>query len=186
MEQVHLKNIRNSRMFLNEVYFWADTIKDWKHLLKEDEYKRIIIDQLQWLVSKKLIAVYGYVIMPNHIHLIWEQLQMNGKELPNASFNKWTSKCFLNKLKDNYPQLLTNFVEETRERKHRFWQRDPLAVIMDTREKFEQKLDYVHLNPLQEHWNLVSSPEGYQWSSANYYMNGIDEFEIMTHYLDRF
>ena len=68
--------------------FWTDTIKEWKHLLKEDKYKLIIMEQLQLLVKKNKIKVYAFVIMPNHIHLIWELVEMNGKEMPNASFNK--------------------------------------------------------------------------------------------------
>ena len=31
--------IRNSKMLLGEVYFWTDTIKDWKKLLDDDLYK---------------------------------------------------------------------------------------------------------------------------------------------------
>ncbi len=64
--------IRNSKMELCEVYFWTNTIKDWKHLLKQDKYKQLIINSLKELVDKKLITVYAFVIIPNHIHLIWE------------------------------------------------------------------------------------------------------------------
>lgn len=59
-------------MELCEVYFWTNTIKDWKHLLKQDKYKQLIINSLKELVDKKLITVYAFVIIPNHIHLIWE------------------------------------------------------------------------------------------------------------------
>jgi len=34
---------RNSRILLNEVYFWTDTVKDWKKLLLLEKYKRIIL-----------------------------------------------------------------------------------------------------------------------------------------------
>ena len=94
-----LKPVRNSRMCLNEVYFWTVTIKDWKHLLKPDKYKKLIINELLKLVERKLIKVYAFVIMPNHIHLVWEMLQLNGKEMPNASFNKSTSHEILKDLK---------------------------------------------------------------------------------------
>jgi len=36
----------------------------------------------QWLMQHELVYIYGYVIMPNHIHVLWEQLKMNGKETP--------------------------------------------------------------------------------------------------------
>ena len=49
-----------------------------------------------------------------------------------------------------------------------FGKRDALAIELDSREKVEQKIDYIHLNPLQEHWNLVKYPEEYNWSSAKF------------------
>ncbi|WP_211236698.1 hypothetical protein [Sporocytophaga myxococcoides] len=60
MENPFLKSIRNSRMNLKDVYFWTNTIKDWKHLLKEDKFKLTILEELKWLVDNKKIAVYAY------------------------------------------------------------------------------------------------------------------------------
>jgi putative transposase len=186
MNNIFTKHIRNSRMALKEVYFWTDTIKDWKHLLKPDKYKAMIIEELQWLKSHNKIEIYGFVIMPNHLHLLWEMLTKNGKEMPYASFNKWTASQFLKDLRINHPGVIPFFEEKTEERDHRFWQTDPKAILMDGRKKFEQKLDYIHNNPLHERWNLAKSPEEYRWSSANFYMSGKDEFGLLTHYMDRF
>ena len=174
--------LRNSRMEVGETYFWTDTIKDWKPLLKPDKYKLLIIEQLQWLVHRNLITVYGYVIMHNHLHLLWRMNAKNGKEMPHASFNKWTSHHFLKDLRQHHPRVLPYFVEETVERKHRFWQRDALAILMDSPGKVDQKLRYIHDNPLQEHWSLATAPEEYRWSSARFYWTGDDEFGIVTHY----
>jgi len=66
-------------MELNKLYFYTATIIGWKHLLKPDKYKDVIIDSLKYLIKIKKIVVYGFVIMPNHIHLIWELLELNGK-----------------------------------------------------------------------------------------------------------
>lgn len=85
---------RKSHQSLNEVYFWTSVIKDWKHLLKNDEMKMILIQSLQWLVQHELVHIYGYVIMPNHIHVLWEQLKMNNKESPKESFEKYPAICF--------------------------------------------------------------------------------------------
>jgi len=141
---------------------------------------------LHWLVNKGKIKVYGFVIMPNHIHLIWELLELNGKEMPNASFNKWTSNTFFKSLRNDNPSMLSHFEECSNERKHRFWLRDPLAILLDSKANIEQKLEYLHLNPLQEHWNLCKHPEDYHWSSASFYHSGKDEFDILTHYQERF
>jgi putative transposase len=172
-------------MNLNHVYFWTDTIKDWKHLLKRDEYKKMIIDCLKWLVDRNKIKVYGFVIMPNHLHLLWEMIEMNGKEMPHASFNKWTSKNFLNSLQKNHPSVLSYFSEVTNERNYRFWQSDALAILVDNENKLVQKLNYIHNNPLNARWNLASSPELYKWSSASFYSTDIDTFGFLTHYKER-
>ena len=46
---------------------------------------------------------------------------------------------------------------------------DPLAIIMDNKQKCSQKLDYIHTNPLQERWSLAAREEDYAWSSARFY-----------------
>jgi putative transposase len=178
--------MRNSKMLLNEVYFWTDTIKGWRWLLKDDHYKHIIINCWLELVKRKKITVYAFVIMPNHLHLIWKMKEKNGKEMPYASFNKFTSHQFLNDLRQNHPDQLNYYKEEDRERNHRFWQRDPLAIHLNSKDKAKQKLEYIHLNPLQEKWNLVTRPEDYKWSSAKFYEAGVDEFGLLTDYRERY
>ena len=78
--------IRNSQMFLNEVYFWTATVVNWKRLFAQDKYKQVIIDSLKYLVEKQKPIVYGFVIIPNHIHVLWELKELNGKEKPHSSF----------------------------------------------------------------------------------------------------
>ena len=186
MNRSILNPVRKSRMEMDHVYYWTYTVKDWKHLFKQDKYKQLIINILREQVEKKQIAIYGFVIMPNHIHLLWELLLMNGKEKPNASFNKSTSHIILNDLKLLHPAVLPYFKVDEPKREYRIWQEDPLAVLMDSKEKFLQKLDYIHNNPLQDKWNLAKRPEEYLWSSADFYESGIDKFGILSHYRERF
>lgn len=177
---------RNSLMEFDQVYFWTDTIYQWKHLLAQEKYKTLIINSWQELVRRGQIAIYAFVIMPNHLHIVWEMLQPNGKEMPYASFNKYTGHQFLADLRQHHPQVLPYFKVEEEERRYRFWQRDALAVLMNSVYIVEQKIDYIHNNPLQEHWNLVQRPEDYRWSSARFYETGEDEWGFLTHYMDRF
>ena len=52
--------VRKSHQSLNEIYFWTSVIKDWKHLLKDDEMKLIVMESFQWLVQYELVYIYGY------------------------------------------------------------------------------------------------------------------------------
>ena len=180
------KTTRNSIMTMNEVYFWTDTILDWKKLLGQEKYKKKIIQEWQQLVIKRKIIIYAFVIMPNHLHVVWELLEKNGKEMPHASFNKATAHDILKDLKENHQKVLPYFEVNEKERKYRIWQRDPLAILMNNTQKVEQKINYLHNNPLHERWNLCDRPENYKWSSARFYELGIDDFGFLTHYKERF
>ena len=59
-------------MLFTEFYpnYFTSKILEWKHLLKPDKY--IVISSLEFLVIERRIKVYGFVIMSNHIHLIWQ------------------------------------------------------------------------------------------------------------------
>jgi REP element-mobilizing transposase RayT len=137
-ENLFSKN-RNSKMDLHKVYFWTSSIKDWKKVLSPDKYKLLIINNLTSLVNKGLITIYAYVIMPNHIHIVWQMNGLNGKEMPHASFNKATAHLLVQDLKIGHPKVLDYFKVKESERRYRIWQRDPLAVFMDNKPKNRAK-----------------------------------------------
>jgi REP element-mobilizing transposase RayT len=173
-------------MELNEVYFYTATIADWIPLLRSEKFKLIVINSLIYLVKKNKIKVYGFVIMPNHILLIWSALEMNGKETPSASFMKFTGHQFLDELRNAGGELLTRFKSEGNNRNHQFWQRNSLPIKILDRKMLEQKLDYIHLNPLQQHWNLTDDPNKYYFSSCSFYEQDDRKFDWLTHYMDLF
>ena len=55
----------------NHPQFFTATIYEWNHLLMDDNVKDIIINSLRFLVKEDRISLYGFVIMSNHLHLIW-------------------------------------------------------------------------------------------------------------------
>jgi REP element-mobilizing transposase RayT len=62
---------RQGQVAVNFCYFYTDTIFRFRHLLADDALKLEVISALQYLVQKELVTLYGFVIMPNHIHLLW-------------------------------------------------------------------------------------------------------------------
>jgi len=172
-------------MELGKMYFYTATITKWRHLLKPDKYKHIVLGSLRYLVERRKIAVYGFVIMPNHIHVIWELLEPNGKEFPHASFMKYTSHEIQKDLRIHHPNVLELFKVDLDTRKYHFWQRNSLPIYLYSPKVVFQKLEYIHNNPLQEKWLLAEAPELYFYSSANYYLTGKDDFGFITHIYDR-
>ena len=86
---------RKSFIELGEIYFWTATINKWQPLLQRDDYKNVVISSLEYLSSMGKIDVFAFVIMPNHIHLIWRVNEHNGKETAQASFLKFTAHEFI-------------------------------------------------------------------------------------------
>ena len=59
----------------------------------------MIIHYLKKLSDKGMITVFAFVLIQNHVHFIWRQNKLNGKETPQGSFLKYTVHVFLKKLK---------------------------------------------------------------------------------------
>lgn len=176
---------RQGQMEIARCYFFTITVNGFRNLLEEDKLKMILIHSMQYLTQQKIIEIYGYVIMPNHVHLLWNFLQTNGKESPAGSFTKYTAHQFKKYLAATNMTRLKEFSADKRDRAFQFWKRDPLAIPIDTEKIFYQKLDYIHQNPNTDKWRLASTPEEYRWSSARFYEHSMDEFGILKHYIER-
>jgi putative transposase len=163
-------DLRKSAMTYGELYFYTATINSWKPLLQNDQFKEIIIESLSYLSAQGKIEVFAFVLMPNHVHFIWKPLELNGKESPQASFFKYTAHQFKKALKVQNPTLLEEFRVSAENKEYEFWQRDPKAYLLYTPELIFQKLEYIHNNPMQAHWNLANAPEEYYYSSASFYL----------------
>ncbi len=177
---------RKNFIQLNEIYFWTATIHNWEKLLNADEAKNIIIDSLFYLSNSNIIDVFAFVIMPNHIHLIWRINSLNGKETAQGSLLKFTAHSFKKKLFQQNDIILNNFKVSAANKQYEFWQRDSLAIHLFTKEVAYQKLDYIHYNPCTERWQLANDPCDYNYSSAKFYELGIKEFDFLKDLREEF
>ncbi len=83
-------------------HFFTATILEWKHLLKPDKYKDIIAESMRFLVKQNRIKINAFVIMRNHIHLIWQVQENNKKENVQRDFLKYTAHQIKNDLIKNH------------------------------------------------------------------------------------
>jgi len=158
--------------------FFTATIQEWKHLLKDDKYKDVIINCLNFLVQNKKVKINAFVIMSNHIHIIWQAMAGNSLNQVQTSFKKFTSKQFIKLLEAD--KKLDLYEVNAADRKHYFWKRNSLGVELFTAAIFHQKLDYIHSNPINA--GLCNFPEEYKYSSALFYKKDIDNFGLLEHY----
>jgi len=167
---------RKSYIEIGQIYFWTATINKWQNLLLENKFKDIIISSLQYLSQLNKIDIYAFVIMPNHIHVIWRINEINGKETSQASFLKYTAHAFKKLLND---KDLVSYRISAINKNYEFWQRDSLAVHLYSSNVAYQKLDYLHNNPTTDRWSLVDEPSNYLYSSASFYENSETQFKFL-------
>jgi putative transposase len=170
---------------LTEYYpqFFTATILEWKHLLKPDKYKDIVVNSLDFLVENNRVAVYGFVIMPNHIHLIWQMAENHERENIQRDFLKYTAQQIKFDLIEYHSEFLEQFRVNAKDRNYQIWERNPLSIDIWCEKVMLQKLNYIHYNPVQPHWNLCKEPVDYRYSSAGFYETGKTEWKFLTHYL---
>jgi REP element-mobilizing transposase RayT len=162
--------------------FFTATIIEWQKLLEPDKYKDIIIDSLSFLVKDKRIKLFVFTIMSNHIHLIWQMQPLIHPQHVQRDFLKYTAQQIKLDLQKNNPEALTHFETDANDRTYQFWKRRSLSIELRTDKVYQQKLDYIHWNPVSA--GICKLPEEYKYSSALFYHTGIDNWEFLTHHRD--
>lgn len=161
-------------------HFFTATIYKWDNILNNDDYKDIIIDCLKFLVNDKRIEVNAFVIMSNHVHIIWQPLQQYTVSQIQTSFMTHTAKTIKKKLLEENPGLLEKHKVNKYDRTYQIWKRESLNIELFTEKAFMQKLEYIHQNPVAA--GLVNFADEYHYSSAKFYEHGINVFDFITHF----
>ena len=180
--------LRGRTHFIDEeCFFVTTTCVHWYHLLEADSCKQIISDSFNFLNKKYNSALLGYVIMPNHIHLIIYFKQINRLSDWMRDLKKFTSTMIRQEIEKsgNY-ELLERLRTPDKKQVFKVWQDRFDDVYLRSKKVLETKLEYIHTNPLQEQWNLVSSPEHWPYSSAMFYELGKQPQATVTDYRDFF
>ena len=79
--------VRNKTPFMaNEIYFITFTILGWKHIFISDKYCDLVYKWFDYMKERYNNKIYGYVIMPNHVHLLL-YISDKSSKLPVLIFN---------------------------------------------------------------------------------------------------
>ncbi len=169
-------------MLSSEFYpdYFTATIFEWKQLLKQKKYKDIIISSLEFLTKESRIKVYGFCIMSNHIHVIWQvQAGYYPKDI-QLSFMKYTAQMIIKDLRNNHKEVLEIFRVKASDRTYQIWERNALSTSLWNQAVFKRKLNYIHRNPVVA--GLCRFPGDYKYSSASFYGKATCESNFLTHY----
>ena len=171
-------------MMINNFYFFTATVLNWKHILKPDKYKDILIESFKNHVEKKLLRIFAFVIMPNHFHTVWKINEVLERSDFQRNMLKFTGQTILRDLKLNHRKIHESMYVGAKDRNYQFWERNPLSVPLYSQKIVEQKINYIHANPIIPKWKLANEPQDYKYSSAGFYYTGKDEFGFLENYME--
>ena len=105
---------------------------------------------------------------------------MNGIDDKNVprDFLKFTAQQIKFYLQANHPNVLEYFRSIQSDRIFQIWERRPYSSTIYNRLVLEQKLDYIHNNPIVEKWSLAKLPEDYTYRSAKFYLHDATDFDL--------
>ena len=124
------------------------------------------------------MVLYAWCIMSNHVHLILSAKNNNLSDLLR-DFKKFTNKQIIAAIQNNAAEsrkewMLQIFKSEgernSRNEGFQFWRQDNQPKECYSKSFTDQKLEYVHNNPVEA--GLVDKAEEYLYSSARYYHHG--------------
>lgn len=173
----------------DKLHFITFAVVYWVDVFTRQQYREIVIDSLKFCQKEKGLVVSAWCLMSNHIHLIIGTKGDNNIEDIVRDFKKFTSVHICRAIEDNYRESRRQWMldlfrkaahESGKHQKYQFWQNQYHPIILDTNEVLDQKLEYVHDNPVRA--GIVDTPEEYLYSSArDYYTNkkGLIELQFI-------
>jgi REP element-mobilizing transposase RayT len=157
----------------DELYFITLTVTDWIDIFTRRIYSDFIIENLTWCQQHKKLNIYAYVIMTNHIHLIANAENGSLGDILR-DFKTYTSKELMKMIRENLSESRRDWMIKAFEKagkynplnkNHQFWQNGNYPVLLYSAEVIQQKIDYIHDNPVKA--GFVGSAHEFWYSSAN-------------------
>jgi putative transposase len=144
-------------------------------VFKSPRFCREFVRILDALRSEFGFGIIGWVLMPEHFHLLLKPEPADSTSLIIQQLKQRTGFSILNMLRENrrYPwcqRMLLGFrlPETVHDRaQNRVWQRRFYPFNVYSEKKRLEKLNYMHGNPVQR--GLVTSPDQWLWSSWRFY-----------------
>jgi len=160
---------------LNTVRFLTFSCHNRLNLFVDDETFALFLNVLSEIKEQYKFKLYGYVVMPNHVHLVIYPLPDTPIGKMIGQLKSKSAKLILGHLRKIQSPLLDRMkIVRDNEERFVFWQRRCYDHNCRNTEFVNEKIRYCHKNPVIR--GLVKEMEDYQWSSYNYHKNGVGDF----------
>ena len=158
-------------------YFMTMTVVDWIDLFTKVNHKMLMIDSLKFCQENKGLNIFGWCLMPSHLHVIANTTIPFELDDVIRDFKRFTCNHLIEQI-NNEPEsrrewLIDKFhfaaKSHPKNKNYKIWQDGNHAVELFTEKVTWQKLNYIHRNPVVD--KIVYKEEHYLFSSARNYYN---------------
>ncbi len=157
-------------------YFLTFQVIDWVDVFTRKIYRDIVTDSLDYCRREKSLKIWAYVIMSNHVHVIFEARNSNLSDIIR-DFKRHTASKILKTIKESNESrkewMIKRFEFAARTNKRnaeiQFWTHENHAVEIYSIEFLSQKMAYLHNNPVRA--GFVKNPSDWLYSSQSNYMD---------------
>ena len=139
-------------------------------VFRNDHACSLVIDALSITRLKEPCKLIGYVIMPDHFHMLANPLGLD-ISIVTGRFKGRSASAILRWLRaENHEVSLAKLKLPARRESgqtHAVWLKEFAAVDIWSHKFIRQKLNYIHLNPVRA--GLCEHPAKWRWSSYHAY-----------------
>lgn len=158
------------------LYFVTTTAVNRARIFERDIIKRILVDGLYFMSKARPSELFAFVVMPNHVHFILRCFQEYPLSNAVRDFKANTARLVVRQYQvegnRDVLEYLSGAVSRPDRQQFKVWEDGYNAKAVYSTSFMQQKMAYIHNNPLQPQWKLAESPADYLWSSARYYLLG--------------
>lgn len=168
--EVDLKKRRLERRYgLRHLHFITCSCYRRMPLLRSARARDRFLRILSEVRDRYDFALWGFVVMPEHIHLLISEPQVGDPSAVMKSLKQRVSRALRGKKKMVAGQLRL-WGEPPLKRYARLWQRRFYDFNVWSTRKRNEKLNYMHFNPVKR--GLAERPKDWAWSSYRFYWHG--------------
>ncbi|MEX2379743.1 MAG: transposase [Vicingaceae bacterium] len=170
-------------------YFITTSIIGWVDVFTRKNQKENIVDALKYCQEHKGLIIYSWCLMTNHLHMIC-QSAFEEKSLSDImrDFKRYTSKKISSTIleePESRRAWMLNYFSRNRPKakaksEFKVWQDGYHPIVIYSQSVLEEKLDYIHNNPVRA--SIVEQAEHYLYSSARNYadLDGLLKVELLS------
>jgi len=164
------------------VYFITATVVDWVDVFTRNLYSDILVNSFRFCQKNQGLQIHAWVLMPNHFHMICSFLNNADPGLVIKNIKSFTALKIIDAVLNNPSESRKGWMLDVFERngasklgnkRFQFWQHENHPILLDSKAIFDQRVDYLHENPMRA--GFVYQPQDWLYGS------GVDYYTANEH-----